>query len=212
MKTKRYQERAFLKTLSVFLITGLLLASLANSFPSTREVIVNVKTPSLVWNESKVDSKIKLNLTRTQDIRIKLASELGDNAPAFPDDYYNLDSLINWGAEVGGKFLMLVDISSERLEKRKSFHLPLVFHKYETYGVIEGELRIVDLLRSKLLVAEPFKVEEKGPRVFQATMDDDINDPDLKLSSPDKIIFFDKLEDKLTQHLIKRTRRVIGNR
>lgn len=87
--------------------------------------------------------------------------------------------------------------------------LPLVFHKYETVGVIEGELRLVDIRRGKLLIAEPFQVKQKGPRIFQATMDDDVNDPDIHLTAPDKIGFFDRLEEKLALRVVERVEKVI---
>jgi len=79
-------------------------------------------------------------------------------------------------------------------------------------GVMEGEWRFIDLLQGKLLAAEPFQVEEKGAEIFQATMDDDINDPDLHIKSSDKIRFFDRLENKVTQKLTRRAVALMGNR
>jgi hypothetical protein len=87
--------------------------------------------------------------------------------------------------------------------------LLLVFHKYETVGVIEGELRLIDVRRGKFIIAEPFQVEQKGPRIFQATMDDDVNDPDIHLTAPDKIGFFDRLEEKLALRVVERVGKVI---
>jgi hypothetical protein len=133
-----------------------------------------------------------------------------DGQPAFPVDYHDLDSLMEWGREAGARYLMVVEVFAERLEKRKSFHLPLVFHKYETVGIIEGEFRLVDLSRGKLLTAEPFKVERKGSRIFQATMDDDINDPDLNMTAPRKVVFFQQLEESLCKHLAERVRTLAG--
>lgn len=194
------------------LIILLLLAGGLKSAPFNKDILLNVVTPPLAWGDSKLDQKLMLVLSRKPDMRIVSVSNNKAVSPEFPRDYYDTDSLLNWGREVGGRYLMFVEISSERLEKRKSFHLPLVFHKYETVGVIEGELRFIDLMRGKLLAAEPFKIEQKGTRIFQATMDDNINDPDLHLTAPDKIHFFDKLEDKLSQYLAKRVRRLAGGR
>jgi hypothetical protein len=80
--------------------------------------------------------------------------------------------------------------------------LPLVFHKYETVGDIGGELRFIDVRRGKFLIAEPFKVEQKGPRIIQATMDDNVNNPDIHLMAPDKISFFDRLEERLALRVV----------
>jgi hypothetical protein len=96
------------------------------------------------------------------------------------------------------------------LEKRKSFHIPLLFHKFETWGVIEGELRLIDVARSKQVRAVPFMVEQVGPRAWQATMDDDINDPDLRMTAPDKVQFFSRLEDKLVTNLLEQIRGPLG--
>jgi len=130
----------------------------------------------------------------------------------FPVNRYNTDSLLEWGREVGGRYLMLVEITREGLERHKSFHVPLVFHKYETVGVIEGEFRFLDLSRGKTLATETFKIEQKGPRIFQATMDDDKNDPDLHLTAPEKVIFFDHLEESLCRHLTTRVLDLAGGR
>lgn len=200
------------KIIALIVLSAVVFSINAFANPSYREIILNVITPPLAWNESKVDQKLRQTLSRTADIRIKLVSELSDEHPVFPENYYNLDTLLNWGMEVGGRFIMLVDIKSERLEKKKTFHIPLIFHKYQTFGIIEGELRIIDIKRGKLLTAETFKIEQKGPRILQASMDDEKSDPDLHISAPDKLQFFDKLEDKLTKYLKKRTRAVIGSR
>jgi hypothetical protein len=105
---------------------------------------------------------------------------------------------------------MIVVVHSERLEKRKSFNIPLLFHKYETWGVIEGELRLVDVAKGKQVRAVPFKIEQVGPRALQGTMDDDVNDPDLRLTAPEKLEFFSRLEDKLIAHLLEQVRGPLG--
>lgn len=166
-----------------------------------RTIVVHVDVHPLAWSGSALEAKLKRHLSRSGSLSVVTAPNVSADWPEFPHDRYNVDSLVNWGTEVGGRYLLSVEIDSERLEKRKSFHLPLVFHKYETVGVIEGELRLIDVTRSKLLIAEPFKVEQKGPRVFQATMDDDINDPDILLTAPGKVRFFDRLEQKLSLHV-----------
>jgi hypothetical protein len=55
-------------------------------------------------------------------------------------------------------------------------------------------------------------VERKGARIFQATMDDDINDPDLHLTAPKKLILFEKLEESLCRKLADRIVSLAGRR
>ena len=176
---------------------------------AARTVIVHVDLPPLAWSGSTLEAKLIKHLSRNENGRFMTAQKALLSGPGFPADLYDLDSLVNWGMEVGGDYLLVVDIDSERLQKKKSFHLPLVFHKYETVGVIKGELRLVDIRRGKLLIAEPFQVKQKGPRIFQATMDDDVNDPDIHLTAPDKISFFDRLEEKLALRVVERVEKVI---
>lgn len=177
--------------------------------PGEKPVIIKIIATDDIWVDSHLADKLKQRLSRRSDMRILWPDQLGLTTPDFPVDYYNIDSLTNWGTEVGGRYLMVIAITAKYLERRKSFHLPLIFHKYESFGVYEGEIRLIDLSRAKMLTAEPFKIELNGPRIFQATMDDDKTDPDLHLSATDKILFFSKLEDKLCEHIEKRTNRYL---
>ncbi len=186
-------------------------AGLADS-SSGRRLLLNVLSPSLAYSDSHVCEKMERSLSRKSDIRVSVVGDEGSDMVNFPANYYNTDSLMEWGKEVGGRYLMLVEITREGLERRKSFHVPLVFHKYESVGVIEGEFRLLDLSRGKILAAETFKIERKGPRIFQATMDDDKNDPDLHLTAPEKVVFFDHLEESLCRHLTARVLDLAGGR
>ncbi|HWR83622.1 MAG TPA: hypothetical protein VN285_09985 [Candidatus Deferrimicrobium sp.] len=172
-------------------------------------IFVHVSSPSLPWSSSAVESKLMRQLTRNTNGRVVTASALSVSGPKMPADLYSLDSLTQWGLAVGGTYLVVVDVNNERLQTAKSFHLPLVFHKYQATGVIEGELRLIDLPKGKLVLAEPVRIEQKGPRTFQATMDDDINDPDLHLTAPEKLKFFDRLEEQLAVHVTERVKQTI---
>ena len=162
-----------------------------------QDLFLAVLTPSPAWSDANLESKIISRLTRKGDLRVIQNQTVSESAPRATAVDPNLDSLISSARAAGCRFLLLVNVYSERLESRKSFHLPLVFHKYQSYGVVEGEIRLVDLGRDRLLITDSLAVRQPGPRAFQATMDDDINDPDLHLTAVDKLIFFDKLEDKV---------------
>ena len=62
------------------------------------------------------------------------------------------------------------------------------------------------------MLAEPFKVELNGPRIFQGSMDDNVNDPDIHLTSPKKLAFMDKLESRLAEELVNKVVAFIGSR
>ncbi|MEW5993429.1 MAG: hypothetical protein AB1744_03440 [Candidatus Zixiibacteriota bacterium] len=169
-----------------------------------RLLIVHVDLPPQPWHVPQLESKLIRRLTRHQNGCIMSTGDLSGNGPGLPQDLYSADSLISYGREVGGQFVLMVAIDREGLETRKGFHLPLVFHQYRAYGIIEGEMRLVDVSRRKLLIAEPIRIEQKGPRIFQATMDDDINDPDLHLTASAKLRFFERIEEKLAVRLARR--------
>ncbi len=194
-----------MKQIHIQIVAVMLVFGSAWAVPNgTKNVLLHVIAAPPIAVESKLDRMLVADMTRKADIRVSTGENRQTDQPAFPKSKYDLDSLVNWGREAGGNYLMLVDVSSERIERRKSFSLPLIFQKYETVGVIEGEFRFIDLSHGKLLSAEPFKVEQKGAEVFQASMDNDINDPDLHLSAVRKLEFMDKLETRLSKQLTRR--------
>jgi len=166
-------------------------------------ILLKVNEPAAAWSTVGIGEKLTIRMSRDSALRVVRIDETDDNLPSFPADQYNLDSLVNWGLEAGGQYLMLVDVHHERLERRKTWQAPLFFHKYITVGVIVGELRLIDLVRGELVVAQPFRREQEARRIFQGSPDDDINDPDLHVTAPGKQVFFDRLEHKLCDELLE---------
>ncbi|MFH1374793.1 MAG: hypothetical protein ABII79_13475 [bacterium] len=191
-------------------VVGLLLVILAGTASAQpQRVAVCVNEAPLAWSGSILQDRLLGHLSRNQSGRFIPSGRILPDGPPFPADRYHLDSLVNWGLEAGVDHLLIVDVDNEQLRREKSFHLPLVFHKYETVGVIEGQLRLIDVAGGRLLVSEPFRVKEKGARIFQATMDDDINDPDLHLTASAKLRLFHSLEERLAAKITKRVEEFI---
>ncbi len=179
---------------------------------SAQKVLLIVTPAEMAWADSEIEERLMERLTRHGSIQVSIANAPAPGLPAFPLSCYRTDSLVAWGKAAGADFVVVVRVESARLERRKDIHVPLLFHRYMTVGAIEGELRVVDVSRARLEIAEPFKIEEKGPRAFQATMDDDIHDPDLHLTAAAKVRFFQKLEEELAGMLVKRIGSVIRMR
>lgn len=179
---------------------------------SAAKVMLFVAPAEMAWADSEIEYRLMQRLTRYGSIQVSGVRELAPGLPAFPPSYYHTDSLVAWGKAVGADFVVLVHVESASLERRKDLHVPLLFHRYITVGAIEGELRVLDVLRGRLEIAEPFRIEEKGPRAFQATMDDDMYDPDLHLTAPAKTRFFRQLEEDLAGQLVRRIGSVIRMR
>ncbi|MCK4632865.1 MAG: hypothetical protein KAT79_06305 [candidate division Zixibacteria bacterium] len=176
------------------------------------EVVVHIETPPIAWGESHLADKLQTEMSRSTSTRIYLSDQMAEEWPDYPTDRYHIDSLVNWGLETGKRYLLAVYVQSERIERRKTFSLPMIFHRYETIGLAEGEFRFIDLSKRKQLIAESFKIKERGKRVFQGSTDDDINDPDIHLTAYQKIQFLANLEEKLSRHLVKKIRRYVRGR
>ena len=174
-------------------------------FGTPRTVILHVEPAALAWGESQLAEKVTRQLSRSADLRLISNDDDADGLPPFPSATYDVDSLLDWGREVGGQFLLVIKVENERLETKKTFSIPLIVHKWEKVGVIEGEVRLLDLGRGRLLWAEPFREEIRGKQIIQADPDHNSDDPDLHLPAPSKRDLFSRLEDKLADHLARKT-------
>lgn len=197
------------RSLDTAILLGLLLVGLAgqaNASPSV--VLLKVDQAAVAWADPDLSGKLERRLTT--DLTLKVLT-VGDNSglPSGPDNRYHTDSLVNWGQEAGARFLMLVTVSSERLERKKTFNIPFIFHKYETVGIILGEVRFYDIARGRLLMSRPIDFELEAKRVFQGAMDGDRNDPSIHLTAVEKIDFFSKLEEKLAERLIDGIKKIL---
>ncbi len=178
----------------------------------SKNIVLKVNSADLIWGETNLDKLLITDLTRYQELQIANYDPSNELIPNFPEDIYNFDSLLNWGAEAGGTYLLFVNIISERIETKKNFSIPLFAHKYQTVGILEGEWRFIDIGRGKLLKAEPINIEIKGPRVIQAYIDDNRYDADLHLSAPEKSKFYRKLEKAASDHLCDKIRKLTNVR
>lgn len=185
-------------------LTAATIALSIEVYAAPRILLVHIDQSSPAWSDPHLYDKLATRFTRDAALQVRRTQ----SAPGAPgtSSTVSADSLVRWGQSQGGMFLLVVTVHSERIERHKSFQVPLVFHKWETVGIIEGEYRFLDLQRGRLLVAEPFIIEIKGPRVFQGTMDDHIDDPDIHLSAPDKLVFISRLEDELATQIVQRVR------
>lgn len=167
-----------------------------------RDVLLHVESAPSGWIESRLSERLAVTLGRSADMAITMTEDIDGRMPPFPGASRDFDSLTAWGNKAGGRYLIVVRVASQRFETRKTFNMPLIFQKYEVFGIVEGELRIIDLQKPRLLAAEPFMTELRGPRVFQASMEDDKHDPDLHLTAVEKVKFLGQLEQKVADQLV----------
>ena len=173
--------------------------------------LIKVIRSDMGWTDSRLTDKLLVELSRNGNGGV-VSAEVLTELPEFPAGQYETDSLINWAMEAGKKYLVIVIVEFEGLQRKKTFNLPLIFHKYQNIGVILGELRVIDIMRKRNIVSESFKIEKEGKRVFQSSVDDDKNDADLHISAPEKILFFRELEQELAVTLADKIRKATSLR
>jgi hypothetical protein len=205
-----------MKSLIKAIGTALLLAALLiavvsgqenyNNHSAGRSAVIKVLNAPLAWSESQLTNKLMAELSINGNGDIVSAEAMSNRMPPFPRDLYSIDSMVNWGAESGKRYLVIVNVESEGLRRKRTFNIPLIMQKYENVGEILGELRVVDVSRKKVVLAEAFKFEKEAKRIVQAAIDDDINDADLHISAPEKIRFFSEMESEFVKELAGKIR------
>jgi len=175
-------------------------------------VILQVNSVPLAWGDCRLTEKLAVALSRDPDLQVKVPEASAPEYPPCPSDRYNVDSLLTWGAEVGGRYLLTIEVDREGLERRKTFSVPVLFHRWETIAVIAGELRLVDLQKQRLVLAEPFEETLSAARQFQSSCEDDAADPDLHVTAADKSELFRTLETRLAERLVAKVSRYLRGR
>lgn len=194
----------------LMLAIGLLVCLAGSLSAQSRLVMIRVEQPPSTYSSNQIYNKLALALTRQNGLEVEPAVASHPLEPAFPHDLLDVNQVSEWGRTQNAQFIMLVIVQSERLERRKTVNFPLLFHKYETVGVLEGELRLIDVSKGKQIEAKPFQIDLVGPRIFQASMDDNKNDPDIHITAPEKVKFFNRLEDKLVEWVIAHVKGPLG--
>lgn len=211
MCTKRMKPDApllLLLVVTLFLLGSATLGGVNNG----RTLLVDVAEKPLAWADEDLGRRLTTRLSQSFDLRIATSEMLGSDQPSFPDNRIDTDQLSAWGVEAGGHYLLVVTVDDEGLERKRTFHVPLLFHRYQTLAVIRGDLRLIDVHRGRVLFAEPFDLKIKAAQQFQAEMDDNIGDPALHVRATEKSRVFAELEEKLVDHIEKRLSRELRGR
>jgi hypothetical protein len=179
-----------------------LFCSLATA--QARRIIVHVDTAPLAWSDSRVQDEILTELSRDGALSVVDVDLLGEDRPPLPQNGYDAEAWLDWGTEVGGRYLLVVDIEREVLERQKTFSIPIICQRWETIALIEGELKLFDLQKRRLMASEPFTKKLTGARQFQGSTDDNRSDPSLHLTASEKSRLFQSLESELARKLTRR--------
>ena len=177
---------------TMLLVTAVAMLSLSVAAAPNRQLVLQVNPVPSAWSQTQLPDKLYELFSRRSNLDVRFA----DGKSPLP----RADSTGSIGG-TNGRWLMLVNVEREELDKRKSWRLPFILHRWEAIGIIQGEWRLYELTGGRQIAAEPFCVELKARAAFQLSVDDDAGDPDLHLSAGDKVRLFYDLEDKLCVHL-----------
>ena len=174
---------------------------------ATIPLILQVEDVPLAWGDCQLTDRLITVLSRNPDLQVIVPEANSPEYPSCPKTNENTDSLLNWGEALGGRYLLAVVVDREALERCKTFSVPVLFHRWETMAVIAGELRLVDLQKRRLILAEPFEERVSAARQFQSSCEDNEVDPDLHVTAADKSVLFQNLETTLAEHLVQKIAR-----
>ncbi len=185
----------------------LTLLAVVSSIEAQDAVIVNLELPKNPWADVRLDDKLDFYLAtvgRSPIIRIKgdLRDSLGWNSHT-----PSIDELIDQGERLNGRYLVDIFVDRIDMEKRKATVIPQAAFRYRVYGVITGVIRVIDISRSRLVRTKKIDYEIKASDRWRFG-DDDINDADLHISASDKILLFDKLEEKAARGIFREITRL----
>ena len=213
IKRKRTVTRVNLRCCLLLVLLSVAVGGLhGDSYGADRRIILNVQTEPTPWGESRLANSLVRQLGRSADLRIVTPDMISDFAPPFPLARHDPDSLIDWGREIGGQYLLIVDVRNESLTTKKTFSIPLIMHKWKTVGVIEADARLLDLQRGRVLMNDSFVEELTGRRALQGDPDNNGADPDLHISAPEKRTLMDRLEDRLAGRLVRKEKKLVRSR
>ncbi len=153
-------------------------------------VIVNISPAACPYADSHLAERLeyKLSTLNHQPLAVNIQA-------AKPAKFENLEQVITRGKAQKARFL--IDITVEKLDliQKKITVVPLAVYRYQVYGIITGQLRIVDVAKRRVAKMDRFYWEMKGSDQWQL-IDDEPTDPALKLPADEKISLFDALEEK----------------
>jgi hypothetical protein len=173
-------------------------------------IIVNLSTVSCPYADSHLKDKLDTYLSTVEKVPI-----ISDSGAAFMSGTkaarVDFSLLVERGKQMQGRFLVDIMIDRIDLEKRKLTVIPLLMYRYRVYGIVSGTLRIIDIVKNRVVKMEKVYFDLKASDQWQL-VDDETNDPALSIPPDDKLILFDRLEEKAAAGLFEEINKLIrGN-
>lgn len=189
-----------------------LLALSAAGFAQTdrRAIAVILEHSDQSFIDFNLMNKLYDNLLIDNGLKVVIPEE-DSTLPAPPNHRFDLDRILEWGQEVGARYVVYLKVEDRKIVRRKRKSIPYILNRYIVEGQIDGAYSLIDLNRSKVVGNWKLRTRLPGPQQWQVA-EDYPNDPDLHLSAPKKIQFYKELEELAVTEIIEQIQHQLKGR
>lgn len=166
----------------------------------TRTIAVVYQPPRQELPDLYLVESLTESLAMEAGLRV-IVPEEDSTLPLPPNRRFDYELLVEWGREVGSRYIIFLRIDERRLAIRKQPSIPWVISRYVVEGRFEGRFSLIDLNRNKVVNTWKLSTTLNGPRQWQFARDYP-EDPDLQMSAPRKMTFLKELEQKAVEEII----------
>ena len=185
--------------LSVVVIV-LLLISAVSAQSQLRTISIVYQPPKQHVPDFCLVDRLVESLTMQGGLRV-IVPEEDSSLPASPNRRFEADQLLDWGREIGSRYIIYLRIDDRSIATRKRTSIPWILSRYVVEGRLRGIYSLIDLNRNKVVGSWELTTRLTGPRQWQVAADYS-DDPDLQISAPGKVVFLEKLEKKSVEEII----------
>lgn len=179
----------------------ILLSAAAMAQTDRRAISVILEHSDKSYIDFKLMEKLYNRLLIDNGLKVIIPAD-DSTLPAPPNHRFNLDRIIEWGQEVGSRYIIYLQIEDRKIVRRKRTSIPYILNRYIVEGQIDGRYSLIDLSRNKVVGTWDLRTRLAGPRQWQMA-EDYPDDPDLHLSAPRKIQFYKALEELAVDEIIE---------
>ncbi len=167
----------------------------------TCEVAVILEQPRQEIPDFDLVGRLVDRLSRANGYSVLVPGE-DTTAPPSPVRRFDLQQLLAWGAETGCRYIIYLQIDDRSIRTKKQITIPLLVSHYVVEGCLEGMYTLVDMRRGKTVMNKHIRSYVTGPNQWQV-FEDNRDDPDLHIPAPEKLTFFQRLEEKAAQEIFE---------
>lgn len=191
--------------LAVIVLAGILAAQ-----NGSRTITVILEQPQQAIEDFTLVKELDDRLAIRAGLDVMFPAEDSTLPPA-PRTRFDLTRILEWGQEIGSRYVIYLQVNERRLATRKRTSIPYLLSRYVVEGRLDGVYSLVDLSRSKVIGTWDLRTRLAGPRQWQIA-EDYPDDPDLHMPAPEKVIFFKRLEEKAADEIMDNIGRHVKGR